>query len=57
MNFTDLIAVLPKIMPLLPQLAKGVEIVEKVAADPDAKSALTALEELVAVLKAQGVVQ
>jgi hypothetical protein len=51
MNFTDLINLLPKIMPLLPRLTKAVNTIEKVTADPDVKDALLALEQLMALLQ------
>lgn len=51
MNFTDLINLLPKIMPLLPRLTKAVTTIEKITADPDVKDALLALEQLMALLQ------
>ena len=51
MNFTDLINLLPKIMPLLPRLTKAVNTIEKVTADPDVKDALLALEQLMALFQ------
>ena len=53
MDFNDLLAVLPKIVPLLPRLTKGVAIVERITADPEAQDALAALEELAGILRAQ----
>ena len=53
MNFNDLLAILPKIMPLMPRLTKAVGTVERITADPDTQDALAALEELVSILKAQ----
>lgn len=57
MNFNDLLALLPKIMPLMPRLTKAVTTVERITADPDAQDALAALEELVAILRAQEAAQ
>lgn len=53
MDFNDLLAILPKIMPLMPRLTKAVGTVERITADPDTKDALAALEELAAILRAQ----
>ena len=53
MDFNDLLAILPKIMPLVPRLTKAVGTVERITADPDTQDALAALEELVGILRAQ----
>ena len=57
MNFTDLINLLPKIMPLLPRLTKAVATIEKITADPDVKDALAALEQLGLLLQQQKIIQ
>ena len=52
MNFLDLFQLLPQIMPLVPRLTKAIALVEKVTADPEAKDALAALDQLLAILRA-----
>ena len=51
MNFLDLFQLLPQIMPLQPRLTKAVATIEKITADPDAKDALAALEQLLTILR------
>lgn len=50
MTVENLIAVAPKLLPLLPRLEKAVDTFERIVADPGVKDAIAVVEELAAIL-------
>ena len=51
MNFGTLIPLLPKLLPLLPRIEKGVDTIKRIEADPDVQDLLNLAKELAEILE------
>lgn len=54
-DFQTLFTLIPKLLPLLPQIASGLKTVERVMNDPDIKAAIRTFEQVIDILKQTGV--
>jgi hypothetical protein len=53
MNFGEILALAPKILPLIPQIEKAIATAQKIMADPDVKAALATMAQVGAIIEAQ----
>ena len=53
MNFTDILALAPKILPLMPQIEKAIATAQRIRADPDVKAALATAAQVFKIIEEQ----
>lgn len=53
MNFTDILALAPKILPLMPQIEKAIATAQRIMVDPDVKAALATAAQVSKIIDEQ----
>ena len=54
-DLQTLFTLIPKLLPLVPQIASGLKTIERVMADPEIKAAIRTFEQVIEILKQTGV--